>query len=350
MMRTAWTGAALALALGLAGGAVAYEPSPAPYRAGVEQVPHSDKPFAGAAEEFRFVVMGDRTGRARARVFERALLQVDGLRPDFILNIGDLIEGNTEDQARIDGEWDEMQGAIEAIGIPFFYVPGNHDLTNDVQRAAWRRRLGADYYHFTYKDALFLVLNTEDPPQPVIARTLLLREYGAEAMGRVLGALQGDPVKAEALFASDPRLAELAGKLRASEQVAISADQVAMVRTALAANPVPRWTFVLMHRPAWKVDSAPYREIEMMLADRPHTVLAGHFHRYEHQRRGGRDHIQMGVTGGVPGGMTSDPAVVDHILWVSVADGAPRFTNIRLDGMFGKEGPAAAAAPIKETP
>lgn len=309
------------------------------YRPGAPDVARTAKDFAGGKDEFRFVVIGDRTGQHRAGVFEDALRRVNQLRPDFVINIGDIIEGNSEDLARIDAEWKEVEGATAGLDMPFFYVPGNHDLTNDVQLKEWRRRIGADYYSFTYKNVLFLVLNTEDPPQPKIARSKLFREYGAGAMGKALQALQGDPEEAKALFAREPKLGELAGKLRASENVAFSAAQVAMVRTALERNRGVRWTFVLMHRPAWKVDSPAFQQIEAMLRGRDYTVLAGHFHKYEHQLRAGHDYVQLGVTGGMPGGQANDPAVLDHVMWVSVAKGAPRITNIRLDGFFPKEGP-----------
>lgn len=309
------------------------------YQPGVKDVARTARPLAGA-DSLRFVVIGDRTGQHRPGIFEKALAQVDQLHPDFVINIGDLIEGNTGDQAQIETEWKEVNGAIDQLHTPFFYVPGNHDLTNDVQRQIWRAKLGADYYHFRYKGALFIILNTEDPPQPKIARKKLLEAYGAEAMGKVMGALQGDAAQAEALFAREPKLGELATKLRASESVAISTTQIEMVRKALADNPRPSWTFVLMHRPAWKVASPAFERIEAMLKGRPYTMLAGHFHKYAYERRKEQDYIQLGVTGGMPGAKADDPAAQDHIMWVSLADGAPQISNIRLDGFFDKQGPS----------
>jgi len=346
-MKSAFILFAATAALALSGAAATagdYRPGGGTGPVARTQVPFDKAGFNKDRRPFHFVVIGDRTGQHRPGVFERALMQVDGLRPDFVINIGDLIEGNSEDRARLDAEWKEVTAATEKLSVPFFYVPGNHDLTNTVQLDEWRKRLGADYYSFTYRDVLFLVLNTEDPPQPLIARKKLLEEYGPQAMGTVLRALQGDPAAAEALFARDPRLGELAAKLRASEQVAISADQVRMVREALRRNARARWTFVLMHRPAWKVDSPAFREIEAMLKGRDYTVLAGHFHKYEYRQRNGQDYIQLGVTGGMPGGAPDDPAVVDHVMWVAMPDGPPRITNIRLDGFFPRQGPASTAA------
>ena len=320
------------------------------YRPGAPDIAKTDKPFAGGKGEFRFVVIGDRTGQHRPGVFEQALVKVDQLRPDFVINIGDLIEGNTEDVRQLDAEWNEITSATEKLGMPFFYVPGNHDLTNNVQLDEWRKRFGTPYYSFIYKGALFLVLDTEDPPQSKIARKKLFDQYGQQAMATVMQAMQGDPAQAAALFARDPKAAELAAKLQASENVAFSDAQVDMVRKALRQSPDARWTFVLMHRPAWKVESAAFAEIEKMLADRPYTVLAGHFHKYEYATRNGRDYVQLGVTGGMAGGRADDPATVDHVMWVSVADGPPRITNIRLNGFFDKEGPNAAATAPSTAP
>lgn len=299
--------------------------------------PRTERAFPGE-DDFSFVVLGDRTGRHRPGVFEAAVAQVEQLHPDFVINVGDLIEGNTEDRAQLSREWNEIEAAIAQLSVPFFYVPGNHDLTNEVQLEEWRRRLGAPYYSFTYKDVLFLVLDTEDPPQPKIARGAMLREYGTEAMGKVIASLQ-DPARLQALIAAEPKLAELARKIVASESVAFSAEQVAMVRRALAEDPNPRWTFVLFHRPAWKVDSPAFREIEGLLAGRPYTVFAGHYHKYAYEQRAGRDYIQLGTTGGMPGGAPDDPNVVDHVMWVAMTGEQPKISNIRLDGLFDKQGP-----------
>ncbi len=330
----AWLAVSCALAL-----AACTHSGLTPY-VGAADVPRTERAFPGA-DDFAFAVLGDRTGRARPGVFEDAVARVAQLNPDFVISVGDLIEGNTEDQSRLNSEWDEIEGAIAQLEVPFFYVPGNHDLTNPTQLAEWRRRFGATYYSFTYKGVLFVVLDTEDPPQPKLARTPLLGEFGAEAMGKVMAALQEDPTRLDALIAEDPRLGELARRIVASESVAISDDQVEMVRQALSQYPTPRWTFVLLHRPAWKIDSAAFVQIEALLADRPYTVLAGHYHRYEYESRIGRDYIQLGTTGGIPGGSPDDSRAVDHVMWVAVTGDEPKVSNIRLDGLFDKRGTQA---------
>jgi hypothetical protein len=99
------------------------------------------------------------------------------------------------------------------------------------------------------------------------------------------------------------------------------------------------------------VKTAPFLFAPLaLLHGRDYTVLAGHFHKYAYDTRRGHDYVQLGVTGGTPGGRTDDPSVQDHIMWVSVSCGAPRISNIRLDGIFAKQGPvvpvARSVAPI----
>ena len=83
------------------------------------------------------------------------------LEPAFVVSVGDLIEGNTEDQAQLDREWDEFEGFVAGLETPFFYAAGNHDMSNAVMAATWQARFGPSYYRLLYEDVLFLVLNSE---------------------------------------------------------------------------------------------------------------------------------------------------------------------------------------------
>ena len=49
--------------------------------------------------------------------------------------------------------------------MPFFYAPGNHaDVATKETTTAWANRFGRSYYHFVYRNVLFLVLNAIDDP------------------------------------------------------------------------------------------------------------------------------------------------------------------------------------------
>ena len=126
-----------------------------------------------AEEDFHFVIVSDRTGGARPGVFASAIPKVNLLEPAFVVSVGDLIEGYTDDQAQLDREWDEFEGFVAGLEAPFFYAAGNHDMNNAVMARTWQARFGPSYYRFVYKDVLFLVLNSElfgmvtEPETPV---------------------------------------------------------------------------------------------------------------------------------------------------------------------------------------
>lgn len=250
-----------------------------------------------AAEDFHFVIVSDRTGGERPGVFESALPKVNLLEPAFVVSVGDLIEGYTEDQAQIDAEWDEFEGFVERLEAPFFYVAGNHDMDNAVMAEAWRQRFGPSYYHFVYKDVLFLVLNSE-------------------LFGMV----------------SKPDT-PLPGPWT-------QAEQLAFVERTLSRFPDPRWTIVLVHQPLWDYASGPrgdWPEVERMLGNRDYTVFAGHFHRYVKLVRNDRRYITLATTGGGSSLRGTPYGEFDHVAWVTMTDEGPRIANLLLDGIHDED-------------
>ena len=124
--------------------------------------PWTNEAFDDDADKFTFAVFGDLNGGERARVFDVAVEQLSLLRPDLIVSVGDLIDAATEDVAALSAEWDDFDDRAGRASAPVFRVGGNHDLTGQVLRDVWSARYGPHYYHFLYKDVLFLLLDTED--------------------------------------------------------------------------------------------------------------------------------------------------------------------------------------------
>ena len=282
-------------------------------------------------DTLRFAIIGDRTGLARPGVFEQAIKQVGWMKPEFVINVGDLVEGYTEDQAALDAEWRHIEGAVGQLDVPFFYVPGNHDLGNETMLKLWRERRGDPYYAFVFKDVLFLCLDTEDPPLP-------MSDEMAKQFRGILKQMAADPIATEKAIR-----AQLAGVNRERKvdtgglnSARFSDAQVEFVERMLAANKNVRWTFVLMHKPAWTLASSQFDKIEAMLADRPYTVVAGHNHYYKHEVRNGRDYIQMGTVGG--SAHQDGPGTMDHLTWVTVDGSGPRYALVRLTGLLDKTG------------
>ena len=129
-----------------------------------EQKPWTSLDLNNDPNQFHFVIVTDRTGGARPGIFESAVDKINLLQPEFVMSVGDLIEGDKANAAQVDAEWQEFKGIVGKLEMPFFHVPGNHDMKSNMMVEEWRRRFGPIYYHFRYRDVLFLCLNTEDPP------------------------------------------------------------------------------------------------------------------------------------------------------------------------------------------
>lgn len=236
-------------------------------------------------DAFQFAIVSDRTGGARPGVFESAVGKINLLQPEFVMSIGDLIEGHETDMAQVEREWREFREIIAGFEMPFFLVPGNHDLKSDAMVEEWRRRFGPSYYHFRYRDVLFLCLNTEDPPP-----------------------------------------------------THMSEAQAEYVRRALDENKDVRWTLVFMHKPLWDYEEETgWDRIEAMIKDRPHTVFTGHRHSYMKFTRHGHKYFVFATTGGSSKMRGLAEGQFDHIVWVTMMQDGPRIANLLLDGILDED-------------
>lgn len=254
---------------------------------GVEPTPWTHLQFANDPEQFQFLIVADRTGGHRPGVFPEALRKAELLHPEFVMSVGDLIEGYSEDRAELEQQWDEFEGFLEGLDMPFFHVAGNHDFTNDVMAEVWRERFGRAYYHFVYRDVLFLCANSQD-----------------------------------------------------GEITRISPEQVDYFRQALEENSDARWTLLFLHKPLWvyDVEDAPgWAELEDLLAERDYTVFAGHFHVYRKHERRDRRYFVLSTTGGVNSLGGPDRGQFDHMVWVTMTDKGPQVANLLVDGIWDED-------------
>lgn len=113
---------------------------------GVEdRIPVTARAFGDETGDIQFVVMSDRTGGMRAGVFREAVEKVNLLHPQFVISIGDLVDGYTEDPELLRSQWEEVDGILESLDVPFYYVAGNHDISNPWMEEIWKERLGSPY-------------------------------------------------------------------------------------------------------------------------------------------------------------------------------------------------------------
>jgi 3',5'-cyclic AMP phosphodiesterase CpdA len=302
-------------------------------------VPRTAGSLEPETSQFRFVVVGDRTGAHRPGVFADAMAKLELLQPDFIISIGDLVEGYTADEAEINRQWDEVEGRLSVLSAPVFFIAGNHDYSNAVMARIWRERRGAPYWSFMHKGVLFLGLSTEDPP-------VIQEEKTQESARRLEKAMASDPEGTQTRLLEAVRERGETPKLPG--EVAISAEQLAFMRQAIAEHADARWTFLVMHKPAWRYASEAFAQLEEALESRPYTVIAGHEHYYGHETRKHRDYVVMGTTGGV--WLRDGPGRVDHLAMVTMTGTGPVIANLRTSGIFGKEGPGADDGDIPPAP
>lgn len=264
-----------------------------PLRIQVEQAnPWTNLRLNNQTRNFQFAIITDRTGGHRPGVFTTAVKKINLMQPEFVISVGDLIEGYTEDDGQWALEWAEFNSKLQQLQMPFFYVAGNHDLSNRLMQQNWKRQFGRTYYEFRYHDALFIALDSEDPPK--------------------------------------------------SEPFAFGPEQQAWFSDVLRKNEDVRWTFVFMHKPAWTFPDADHEKtgwnnIERALGNRKYTVFAGHVHNYAKFVRNGRDYIMLATTGGASKLRGKADGEFDQIVWVTLRDNEPVIANLLLDGIEDKD-------------
>lgn len=263
------TGSLLALVAlcGCAGG---------PRQAGVPaQVPSEPR--------LQFVIIPDRTGGERPGVLPRAIEQVNLLQPELVMCVGDMIEGYSEDARVVQGQFEELERLLARLDAPFYYVPGNHDISNPMMAKLWEERFGPRYYYFLKDDVLFICLNTEEGMEP--------------------GGLE---------------------------------IQAAKVCRTLETYRDVRFTFVFMHKPVWAGDEVPewWRRIEYALAGRPYAVFAGHDHTYRKHVRRGMPHYRLATCGGWSYLDGVYAGLFDHITQVTLVGTNLTVVNFKINGVL----------------
>ncbi|MEP4485535.1 metallophosphoesterase family protein [Marinobacter alexandrii] len=271
-------------------------------------------------ELIRFAIIADLTGGERPGVLRVAAEGIRAMRPDFIMSVGDLIEGGTVSLDQMDGEWTAFQKNLANDEIDFYPVVGNHDISNVAMRHWYERAVAPRYYHFTYKNALFLVLDTEDFSDQFFGELQEKRDMALEVYK------QNPADFAQTEYAKMPERAF----------GIISDAQVTYALNAIEENKNARWTFIFMHKPVWKdKNDVNFKKIEAALSGSRYTVFNGHVHGYEYNNRFGQDYIQLATTGGEM--IKSSAKNMDHIMWVSLGD-QPAYLNIKLQGILDKTG------------
>lgn len=292
--------------------------------------PWTDKEFRNNPSNFQFAILGDRGGGANPLgTYERAMDQLNLLQPEFVMSVGDYVEGYTSEQEEMDEQWEEFEAIVDKLEMPFFYVRGNHDINLELTRNAWSERRGPQYYYFLYNDVLFIVLDTEDAERP-------MPENMEEDIATYNRLKKEDPNAAMQWiieWMSTPEAQEAFGH---NAKVEFPETQRAWLKETLEEHKEVRWTFLFLHEPVWNNPSESFKEIDAMLQDRDFTFFAGHTHYYDYDLINGHEYITVGSAGAAF--VFDGPGNVDHMTWVTMKDDGPEYVNIALKGIFDRMG------------
>ncbi len=284
--------------------AVAQESSSSDFHHSVKtaQKPWTHTKFLNNPEHFQFAIVADRTGGVRRGVFPKAVKKLNELQPEFVMSVGDLITGGAKqtNESALLKQWQEFNGFIKGFEMPFFYLPGNHDVSNEVGDKIWDRLYGVRYYSFVYKDVLFLCLNTQEGPG-----------WRPPSLGK---------------------------------------EQIRWAVEELKRHHKVRWTLVFIHQPLWLMEegieirrngkktlrksNTGWPQVEQALKDRKYTVFAGHIHHYGKYVRNERAYYMLGTTGGGSRLRGASFGEFDHATWVTMTEKGPRLVNLLIDGIL----------------
>jgi predicted phosphodiesterase len=240
-------------------------------------------------EDFRFVVLGDRTNLANQQAFETVLEDVGRLRPDLVVTVGDLIQGY-KDSAGTAGEWDSLLPLLKALACPVYLTPGNHDITTPGVRGLFSLKTGFQpYYSFNYGSHHFVILDNS-------------------------------------LAATEAKLDQ--------EQVRWLEKDLADCQNKCSG------IYVFMHRPFWPFGVGAGRPDKLHALFKKHGVAAvftGHWHRYASEVYDGIRYVVMGSSGAeLRQGAAENVSLANfyQFLWVTVKDGRPYPALIRSGNTF----------------
>lgn len=240
--------------------------------------------------DFRFSVIGDRTGGAQPEIYGRVWREIDMLHPDFAINVGDTIQGHRDEQA--EAQWRDLYPIWERYNhYPLYFTPGNHDIWNDMSLSLYRKETKRPaFYSFNYQESHFTVLDN--------SRTTTLEN-----------------------------------------------DQIRFLEQDLAANKDRSPKFVFFHKPYWivflKLGSGEFPLHQLAKKYGVSYIVSGHGHQFVRMTRDGIVYMEVGSSGGsMKKGLERGEGFTQgwfyHHVWGQVKGSKVTFTVKELDPPMGK--------------
>jgi len=235
------------------------------------------------SQPVRFAIISDRTGGHVSGIYGQIIIEIERMKPDFVMTVGDMIEGYVDDSVRITGEWHEYDSLIAPLTMPIYHTPGNHDIWSDMSEEMYPDYIGKPYYSFDHRNLHFVILD--------------------------------------------------AGRWEKSEE--LPEKQIKWLINDLQNSQTAAYTFIFIHKPFWYnsvAENKPDTLHSLFVKYGVDAVFTGHYHEYFCGEYDGITYTSLGSSGGVSS--PSPTGLHYHFAWVTVDDKGFHIAPIKMGAVL----------------
>ncbi|MHC4601095.1 MAG: metallophosphoesterase family protein [Planctomycetota bacterium] len=275
-------------------------------------------PVPEGTDSFTFAIVADRTssGPISLRVLEQAVEELNVLRPDFVITVGDLIPGYTNHEKWIH-QMKQFRVIMDRLEVPWYPVAGNHDIywggknkPKAQHEPDFEKHFGPVWYSFPHKKCRFVAFYTDE----------------------------GDPETGKRAY-DDPAAQKM------------SPEQAAFLEQTMEAAKDADHVLLFMHIPRWGFGgAADWKRTPKILrkAGNVSAVFAGHTHVMQYYgTRDGIEYHTVGTTGGSLEAWCPEQGFLHHYDLVTVRGRTFHVAAVKVGSVID---PRAGRDPLRTAP